>query len=309
MQVFHGIDQVTQPPRNCVATIGNFDGCHRGHRQIFHSLIDHARRIGGTPTVITFRPHPQIALRPDSKLELLNTYEEKLDLLEELGLAVVVEEPFSREFSNTSADDFVEQYLIGRLDVQALYLGYDFAFGRERAGSAELVRSLGQASHVEVHEVPPCEWRGSAVSSSRIRQALDAGDVKLAGELLERPFFVRGLVVQGDGRGRKLGVPTANIEFQPRKLPAAGVYITAAKADGRVLQAVTNVGHRPTFDKDVAAMPTVEAHVLDWQGDLYGKHVQLDFLEHLRPERRFSGPDELVAQIHRDIEAARRFFT
>lgn len=306
MQIYEGISQVDRAPTACVATIGNFDGVHLGHREIFKQLLAKALAIRGTPTVITFKPHPQIALRPEKHVELLNTYAEKLEILESLGIQVVVEEPFSREFSNTSAVDFVRDYLIAKLGVRALFLGYDFAFGKEREGSAGLVRELAEQAGMEVTEVPPFLYKGEAVSSTRIRNALDAGDIPLANELLGRPFFLRGVVVKGVGRGRTIQVPTANLALEWRKLPRMGVYATRVRWRDSVHDSVTNVGVSPTFHTGAEKHPiVVETHILDFQGDVYGHTLDVEFLEFLRPEQKFSGAAELVAQIQKDIARAR----
>ena len=306
MKIYHGITEVDRAPLGCVATIGNFDGVYLGHRKIFEQLISAARVSKGAATVITFKPHPQIALRPEKHVELLNTYSEKLDILKAVGIDVVVEEPFSREFSNTSPEDFVQLYLIGKLDVKTLFLGYDFAFGKERKGSAALVRELAQSRGMEVIEVPPFIYKGEPVSSSRIRRALDVADIPLANELLGRPFFVRGVVVKGQGRGRTIQVPTANLSLEWRKLPRIGVYATRTKWRDQVHNSVTNVGVSPTF-RAAEEEPNivVETHILDFQDNVYGHTLDVEFLEFLRPEKKFAGPTELVIQIKLDIENAR----
>lgn len=306
MQLFQGLSECPRPEGGCVATIGNFDGVHLGHRRIMELVREEAARLQVPSLVISFRPHPQIALRPERHFELLNTYAEKAELIGELGISLMIEEPFSRRFSNTPAADFVGNYLLGGLGVRSLFLGYDFAFGKGREGSAAMVRKLAEGHGVKVTEVPPFAHKNETVSSSRIRAALDAGAIRMTNELLGRRFFVRGLVVHGQGRGSKIQVPTANLQVEPRKLPRIGVYATRAQVDGQWLPAVTNVGVSPTFQVEGQALQlTIETHIFDFQGDLYGHTIAVEFVDFLREEKKFSSPQELVAQIRNDIEAAR----
>ena len=310
MQVVQGIVNLAVAPKKCVATVGNFDGVHLGHKKIFAQLKARANELEGTATVFTFRPHPQIALRPERKVELLNTYEEKLELLEREGIDLVIEEPFSRGFSNNSPESFVQKILLDGLKVNALFLGYDFAFGRERKGTAELLQTLLKPHQVTVEEVSGLELHDAVVSSSRIRQALDQGKVERAGELLGRNFFIRGVVIKGAGRGKSLGVPTANLQFEPRKLPRKGVYITRVRNGKNTFESVTNVGQNPTFTTGNLVRPMlIESHLFDFSEDIYGEELEVEFVKFLRDERKFDSPDALVAQIKKDMETAKKVFT
>jgi riboflavin kinase/FMN adenylyltransferase len=307
MEILSGISELTEKPRRVVATIGNFDGVHLGHRDLIGRVIARARKANGTATVITFKPHPQVALRPEKKLELLNSYAEKLEILHSLGVDLVIEEPFSREFSNQTADDFVRTYLVERLGVTALFLGHDFAFGRDRKGSAELVKKVAGDEGIDVSQIPPLSFENMPVSSTRIRQTLDEGNIPLVNALLGRSFFVSGRVVKGQGRGRTIQVPTANLALEWRKLPRMGVYATKSYWRGQERKSVTNVGVSPTFRVDGEDPPVVvETHLLDHEGDVYGHELRVEFLKFLRPEKKFKGADELVAQIRIDISEARK---
>ncbi len=215
MRLYKGVAELSSPPKNSVVTIGNFDGVHVGHQQLLRAIRTHADRIEGTAVAITFRPHPHFVLRPEVAPHLINSYEEKLELLLQYGADIVVEEPFSREFSNVTPDQFVSQLLVSKLDTKVLYLGYDFAFGKERAGSLETLKRLAAARGIEIDVIEPFKVEGQPVSSSLIRKHLELGDIPFVNLCLGRPFFLRGLVWRGEGRGRTIGVPTANLRTAP----------------------------------------------------------------------------------------------
>jgi riboflavin kinase/FMN adenylyltransferase len=307
MKLYKGISELAEAPKNVVATIGNFDGVHLGHQTILHHVRDHAERIGGTPVAVTFRPHPLVLLKSLPEPHLLNTYEEKTELLSAHGMNILVEEKFTREFSNMSPEAFVNDFLVRGLNVRVLYLGYDFTFGKERAGSVDTLKRLAEERGVEVHVVPPLEIEGKAVSSSRIRKALDMGRVEEANACLGRPFFLSGLVWRGDGRGRTIGFPTANLKMEFRKTPRTGVYATKARWKGKWYKSVTNIGYNPTFIAESEENPIkVETHFLDFDEDLYGQEIRVEFYSFLRAEKKFSGVEELVKQIHADVISARK---
>jgi riboflavin kinase/FMN adenylyltransferase len=293
-------------PRAAVVTIGNFDGVHVGHQQLLQAVRRHADRIRGTAVVITFRPHPHFVLRPEAAPNLLNTYEEKHELLFRYGADVVVEEPFSREFSNVTPDQFVNQVLVGRLDTKVLYLGYDFAFGKERSGSVETLKRLAEARGIEMDVVPPYKVEGQPVSSSLVRRQLDLGDIPFVNLCLGRPFFLRGRVWRGEGRGRTIGIPTANLQTENRKYPKVGVYATRCLWRGQWHNSISNVGYNPTFKGDGSDLPLkIETHLFDFDADMYGDEITVEFFGFLRAERRFPGVDALLAQIRADILEAR----
>lgn len=304
---YKGIVALEKAPNGCVATIGNFDGVHIGHQEIIKRVVERARALGVPAAAVTFRPHPQIALNPAAGAHLLNSYEEKLRILESLGLDLVIEEPFSREFSNTTPEQFFRDYLLRRLNVRFLYLGYDFVFGKERAGSLELLHRLAEASGVGVEVVPAVKLDGAPVSSTSIRQALEAGDIVGVNRGLGREFFIHGIIQKGDGRGRKIGFPTANVSLELRKFPRLGVYVTKTAIRGKIYPSITNVGRNPTFKGESTEVPVmVETHILDFDQDIYGEEIIVAFQAFLRDEKRFNGVEELVAQIRLDLAQARK---
>jgi riboflavin kinase / FMN adenylyltransferase len=295
-----------------VVTVGNFDGLHVGHQEILRIVTERARARRGESAVYTFEPHPRKVLRPDDAPRLLTTLEQKLELIDDAGVDVVVVERFDAEFARRSAEEFVREVLHARLRPEEVFVGYDFRFGHDREGSMRTLTELGPHLGFAVTIVPEVTVGGRDVNSTRIRELLAAGNVEEAGQLLGRPYRVRGLVVEGDRRGRSLGFPTVNLAPENEVLPAQGVYAGRLRVlgDGRGEEegerpAVVNVGRRPTF-KDAAAPVLAEAHVIDWSGDLYGRRVELSFLHHLREERRFPDVAALRSQIEADRDEARR---
>jgi riboflavin kinase/FMN adenylyltransferase len=285
-------------------TIGSFDGVHLGHRHLLGELVADARRRGVPAVVLTFYPHPSVVVRGRSPSFYLSSPDEKAALMAEAGVDVVITQPFDAALSQVPADVFLE-WVIGRLAPQVLWVGPDFALGRDRQGD---VAFLGQHAGVHGYQlrvVAPYRLQGGVVSSSRIRQALRLGDVQLAATLLGRWFALPGRVERGAGRGRQLGIPTANLQVWPeRAYPAQGVYACFAQVDGQQYPAVTNIGLRPTFEPG-ETRPVVESHLLDFDSDLYDQHMTLQLVERLRDERKFEGVEALVEQIRRDIERAR----
>lgn len=306
MQVYKGMAELKSAPRNSVVTIGNFDGVHLGHQELIRQVAEHAKRIGGTAIAITFRPHPHFVLRPTEAPHLINTYEEKAELLNRYGADLVIEQPFSREFSNITPDQFINQFLVQGLDTKVLYLGYDFAFGKERAGSVETIQRLAEARGIEIHVVPPYKVNGTPVSSSLIRKTLDEGNIPFVNQALGRPFFLRGLVWRGEGRGRTIGIPTANLQTENRKYPRVGVYATRTLWRKRWYASISNIGYNPTFKGDGTDLPLkIETHLFDFNEDMYGDEIQVEFYEFLRAEKKFSGVQELLGQIAEDSRQAR----
>ncbi len=305
MKILKGIEFIAHASPNPVLTIGNFDGVHLGHAQIIKTVLEKARAFGGTSLALTFRPHPQIALKPQLDLPLLSSYDEKLELLVASGLDLIIEEPFSREFSTVAPEQFFTDRIIRGLNPKAIVVGYDFAFGNRREGHLDLLKSLCEKNGIELTIVPPYRLEGEVVSSSRIRQYLLAGDIQGATRLLGRPFSYRGVVVKGEGRGRKLGYPTANLKLENKLVLPYGVYATRARFGERVFPSVTNVGVRPTFfeaEKEGEALPAlVETYLINTTIDLYGSTLDVCFERRLREERKFSGMDALKAQIAQDV--------
>jgi riboflavin kinase/FMN adenylyltransferase len=284
-------------------TVGNFDGVHRGHQALVAAVLEEARARGGTSVVLTFEPHPARVLSPDRAPTALMTLGQRAEALEGLGVERLAVLPFTHEVAQEDARAFAETVLAGTLGARTVVVGEGFRFGRGRQGDLAALQAMGSDLGFAVRGVGPVLHEGAPVSSTRIRVALGRGSVEASAEMLGRPFFVDGVVTRGAGRGRLLGIPTANLDVENETLPGAGVYACRARVAGVERPAVTNVGRRPTFG---GGQTTVEAHLLDFDGDLYGASVRLFFVGRLREERPFPGASALVEQIRRDIEEARR---
>lgn len=286
--------------------IGYFDGVHPGHQAVIRKAVDLARAAGKRAAVMTFDPHPRAFFgQGEAYAESLTPLPEKIRLLGELGVDIVYVAVFDRAFSRLEPEAFVRELLIRRLNVSDAAVGFDFTFGRGGAGNPALLAQLG-APGLAVHTVEPVSAAGAKVSSSRIREALMLGDVALVAGLLRRPYRISGTVAHGAKRGRTIGFPTANIEPDGRYvLPRHGVYAVYVRRGGEIHPAVMNVGVVPTFHGE-GGTPKLEAHLLDFSGDLYGERLAVEFVAFLRPEMKFSGAEALAAQIREDAEQARR---
>lgn len=286
-------------------TIGSFDGVHRGHQEIVKNLVAGAHSAGAPAVVLTFEPHPSIILGKRREPFYLTTPEQRADLLGELGIDAVVTHPFSRELASKTAREFMN--LVHRsLELTNLWVGYDFALGKGREGTVDFLTGLGAEMGFTVHGVPPVKVGGQVVSSSLIRAALAEGDVRQAAFYLGRPHFLEGLVIAGDRRGRTIGIPTANIDIHPDlAFPKSGVYACHAKVEGRSYFAMTNVGFRPTFEHQ-PVKPRIESLLLDYEGDLYGSLLRLEFIDRIRDEQKFDSVQLLLEQIQRDVETGRQ---
>jgi riboflavin kinase/FMN adenylyltransferase len=311
LQYIAGSKEIGQALTRPVLTIGNFDGIHLGHRAILDTVVERSHALDGEAVVYTFDPHPRKVVRPERAPRLLATLEQKLELLEEAGVDAVIVEPFSLEFARTPAEVFVREIIHERIRPLEVYVGYDFHFGRDREGSMRMLTEMGPRLGFAVTIIPEVTMDQGDVNSTRIRQLLRESQVERANAMLGRPYAVRGTVAEGDRRGRTIGFPTANLESENEALPAPGVYAGWARLldDGRPAQGtrwpvVTNVGIRPTFESDGRVL--TEAHLIGFEGDLYGRRLEVFFLHHLRPEQRFNGIDDLRRQIEADVREARR---
>ena len=292
-------------PEAAVA-VGNFDGVHRGHQALVALAVRDARAAGGTSVVLTFDPHPSRVLSPDRAPASLMTLDQKAEILASLGVDRLAVLPFTVELSRREPDDFAREVLQQALGARVVVVGSSFRFGRGRSGDLATLRRFGDAMGFRVHGLRPVIARGGPISSTRIREALARGAVDAAQDFLGRRFFVDGVVVRGEGRGRRIGLPTANLDVVNETVPGGGVYACWCRIEGAqaaARPAAVNIGRRPTFG---GGLTTVEAHVLDFDGDLYGRMLRLEFEDRLREERAFPGPEALVAQIRSDIDAARR---
>jgi riboflavin kinase / FMN adenylyltransferase len=286
-----------------VVTIGNFDGVHLGHRAILTRVCHRARELQGQAVAVTFNPHPMKLLRPEAHLPLLTTQEQKLRLLSASGLDAVVVLPFTREFAAMRAQDFVRRYFADRLKAREVVVGHDYCFGRGREGNIDLLKEMGQDLGFTVQVVWAVEVNDAVVSSSLIRALLRLGKVKEARRLLGRGYEVAGTVIRGKGRGAKLlGVPTANILTPNELLPASGIYAVWVRRGATILPGVANIGTCPTFDNVELSL---EVHLMEFAGNLYGESLEVEFVARLREERRFPSLEALAAQIHADIDTAR----
>jgi riboflavin kinase/FMN adenylyltransferase len=306
-----GSASIREPLERPILTVGNFDGVHLGHRAILDIVTQRARAVRGEAVVYTFEPHPRKVLSPKNAPRLLTTLEQKLELLALAGVDAVILEPFDLAFARTPAEDFIREFVHARIRPLEVYVGYDFHFGRDREGSMRLLTELGPRLGFSVTIVPEVVIGEGDVNSTRNRQLLGEAAVEEAAMLLGRDYTVRGRVGRGEERGRTLGFPTANLELENEVLPALGVYAGRVRfldegdpPAGGGFPAVTNVGTRPTFGASDRVV--VEAHLIDFSGDLYGRRVELSFRYHLRPERRFGGREALRVQIEADRAEARR---
>ena len=305
MRLFHGTDNA-KIARPTVLTLGVFDGLHLGHQLIMKTVVERARATGAVPTVITFEPHPRAVLHPESAPPLLQTFDQKIEALGVLGIEQTIVIHFDQDFAQIRAEDFLRTVIADRLHAKEVYLGCGFAFGHGREGNIDLLRTVSRSLGFLADEVPEVRLRGRRVSSSRIRELLQQGQVNLARRMLGRPYGVEGRVVRGEQRGAELGFPTANLQPQNRVIPRKGVYVTAALIDGQWRRSVTNIGTRPTFGSENET--SVETFVMNWSGDLYGDVVRVRFLHRLREEKKFTSVEELKSQIERDVTQARNYF-
>ena len=293
------------PPRPVLLTVGVFDGVHMGHRVLLDRLTTRARHKGCLSCVVTFKTHPEKVLGRRDTLPWICTLQERVRLLKAAGIDVVVPISFSQEVANLTARDFI--LLLKRyLKMYGMVVGLDFALGRGREGSPEHLRRLGEELDFEVEEVSPARLGSDVISSSAIRRLLEEGRITEVEQMLGRRFHLEGRVVRGDRRGHALGFPTANLKVQPEQaMPKDGIYATLTHLHGMCLQSVTNIGVRPTFD---GLKRLIETYILDFSGDIYGKKLRVELVARLRDEMKFNGPDELAAQLKKDVEKAKKVF-
>jgi riboflavin kinase/FMN adenylyltransferase len=303
MQHFNNIDAIQLP--TCALTIGSFDGVHLGHQALIKKMVNAAREISIPSTVLTFFPHPSIVLHGRRPSFYITSPEEKATRLGDLGVDYVITQKFDRSLSQMRAKEFL-QWVRDQLRVQMLWVGENFAFGYKREGDIDFLCKFSKTFDFELHIVPPVFADGEIISSTRVREALRSGDVARVANFLGQPFILHGVVVQGSSRGKGLGIPTANLKiWEEMAYPGAGVYACFTEVNGKTYEAVVNIGVRPTFNDDLDT-PLVEAHLLDFNGNLYDKDVELSFVQRLRKEQRFNGPEELLVQIQQDIERAKK---
>ena len=285
-------------------TIGSFDGVHLGHQDLLERMIKPAKELDLPVVVLSFFPHPSVVLRQRTPAFYITTPDEKAELLGKEGVDYVITQSFDLELSKVEAGEFLDR-LAAQLGFVDLWAGEDFALGHQRRGNRHYLEQESRARNFQFHLVPPVLVGGEVVSSTRVREALRSGDVARAATYLGRSFKLLGVVQEGAGRGKELGIPTANLKiWEERAYPAVGVYACIAEVDGVQKHAVTNIGFRPTFE-DELKLPVIETHILDFERELYGQEVKLEFIDRLRDEIRFTGPEALLEQIEVDISHAR----
>ncbi len=303
MEIYHNINDFKV--KNPVLTVGTFDGVHLGHKKILNRLVREAEKINGEPVVLTLYPHPRKVLDPNFKdLFLLNTLDEKAQLLENAGIKHLIIYPFTKEFASLSSCDFIEKFLYKRLNVKKLIVGYDHRFGKDRQGNIDILRNCADPFNIDVIKVDAFMLNNETVSSTKIRNALFEGNIEKANIYLDYEYFLTGEVISGNKIGRTLGFPTANIDVHHEKLiPKSGVYAVKVIIEKNEYKGMINIGTRPTVS--LSSDSTVEAHVFDFQGNLYSKKIQIIFKKYIREERKFVDKEALKLQLLKDKKFAK----
>jgi riboflavin kinase/FMN adenylyltransferase len=307
MELIEGIDKIAAPLPNAVVTIGNFDGVHIGHQALFRKVIEKARLLNGRAIAITFEPHPVRVLKQNGLPPLITIYERKVELIAGMGLDVLICIQFTPEFAALSPESFVVDLLVRRIGMKAIVVGEDYTFGKNRGGDLGLLQAYARQFDFEVITVGEIQTLNSIaerISSTKIRDLIMEGEVDMARRLLGRSYQIRGAVVTGRNRGRRqLGFPTANIRMENELCPKTGIYAVMVKYGDISYPGVANIGYSPTYND---RQFTIEVHLMDFSGDLYGKHLRVNFVKRLRDEKRFGNPAELSAQIRKDVMKARK---
>ena len=309
MEIILGLDQLKRPLRNPVITLGNFDGVHLGHQRILSRVKEEASRIEGEAVVITFEPHPLKILAPERCPPLLTCFRKKVVLIEKSGIETVLCILFSNLFSEISPFDFVRSVLVERIGARKVIVGYNYHFGKGQKGDVSALKEICEPFHVEVEVVEALRIGDTIVSSSKIRKLIKTGKVEDASKLLGRDYPILGRVVEGARRGQTLGFPTANIEAVDELYPLEGIYAVEVSWHGQCFKGVANIGYNPTFisgAREGGRIPVLEVHILDFNRNIYGEEVQINFKKRIRDELRFDSASELVAQIRKDIEWAKK---
>ncbi|HMA67624.1 MAG TPA: bifunctional riboflavin kinase/FAD synthetase [Desulfosalsimonadaceae bacterium] len=305
MELITDLEDIKEPYTNAVVTIGNFDGVHKGHQAILHQVIEKAESIGGVSVAITFEPHPMKVLSSNGAPPLITLFEQKVELIEQTGIDVLICTPFTQSFAAVTARTFIEDILIDKIGMKAIIIGRDYKFGKNREGSVSFLEQYSESNGIEVlvadwipvsHQIP------HRISSTRIREIVMEGRVDEARHLLGRYYQIRGKVVTGRKRGGPmLGFPTANIQLVDELCPKMGVYAVTVQWGEKRYKGVANIGYAPTFDDHLF---TAEVHLFDFRDDIYGENIKVNFVQRIRDEKKFAGIEELSEQIRKDIESA-----
>lgn len=304
MKIYNSVDAYINEGKSSAITIGTFDGVHVGHRQIINKLIENAKQNNLRSAIITFFPHPRMVLQKGTDLKLLSTLAEKTNLLEKLGLDCLIVQPFTKEFSRLTALEFVRDILVQKLNIKKLVIGYDHHFGRNREGSFEQLKEYGIAYGFGIEEIPVKDIENVAVSSTKIRTALETGDIVKANSYLGYEYTLNGTVIHGRGLGKEWNYPTINIQIDEyyKLIPKSGVYVIKTIINNLQLFGIMNIGFRPTID---GKNQTIEVHLLDFNDNLYGKTINVQLAYRLRDEQKFESVEALFSQIKRDEQVAR----
>lgn len=305
MITYYASKNITQTFPRPVVAIGNFDGVHIGHKEILNQVRKRRNSLNGTSIVYTFYPHPSRIIHPETFEPQINSIEERLTLIENHRIDVTVVEDFNREFSEKKAELFFHEIILKKLNTHALYVGHNFFFGKSREGNPEILKKWCLNHNIEFHIIRPQKINNEVVSSSKIRALIQEGRVKKASRFLGRHYFIQGVTIKGEGRGKKIGIPTANIETHAELIPKIGVYVTFTEYKNTLYPSVTNVGHAPTFNEKSPF--SIETHVLNFHHPLYGESLIIHFIDWIRSIKKFKSVEALVAQIKKDIDLARRY--
>jgi len=307
MELITDLAQITAPLNNAVLTIGNFDGVHLGHQALFRQVMGKAHSINGTSVVMTFEPHPIRVLNCGKHFRLITLYEQKAELIAATGIDTLICVPFTREFAATPARTFVKDILCDLIGMKGVVVGQDYSFGKKREGNISLLKEMGRAYGFEVIVSGWVEAGPRRISSTEVRNLVEEGQMAEARELLGRHYQVRGTVMRGRDRGgRLLGFPTANLRLTDELCPKGGVYTVTVEVEDKTYDGVANIGYSPTFDNGEFS---IEAHILDFDQDIYDQPIRVNFIQRLRGEKRFSGPEALATQINKDVAQAREILS
>ena len=306
MKVYHSIKDFAEKDRCTILTIGTFDGVHLGHQKIIQRLNRIKAEENGKTAILTFFPHPRRVLNHGNEIKMLTTIDEKIDLLDKLGLDFLIIEPFTKEFSDLPAREFVKDLLVDQLKIKILVIGYDHQFGKNREGDYEQMKEFGEEFGFRLEKIPVHDFENVAISSTKIRKALENGNIEKANQYLGYEYFLTGEVIKGQGLGKKMSYPTINIHISEdyKLIPKTGVYTVKTRIGKKTVFGIMNIGFRPTVD---GKYQTIEVHLLDFNADLYGENIRIRMLKRIREEKKFESLEALTKQIRKDEETAREW--